>query len=212
MKAIRPLDSRSAILIAIFMIISLSSYSSYATDPGGFAGIALGSTSYSDDQLIDLCSDFGLDCSSDSSDTALKLFGGYRFNPYIVVEAGYADWGEVSVEPVGGAGLSFDFKGPYIAVLPEIPVSDNFSIIGELAVGFLDANLRANLPALGEVASFSDSITTPIFGLGGVLHLDQVSFRFMWESIDPDETYSVEGVNVSSPELDLYTIAVVIRF
>ena len=64
---------------------------------------------------------------------------------------------------MGGAGLSYDFKGPYIAVLPEIAVSDNFSIIGELAVGFLDANLRANLPVLGEVASVSDSITTPIF-------------------------------------------------
>ena len=81
-----------------------------------------------------------------------------------------------------------------------------------MGVGYLDANLKGTLPIVGEVSRISDEVTAPICGFGADLHLEQVSFRFLWERIDPNETYTVQGVDVSSPELDLYTLAVIIRF
>lgn len=212
MRVITKLASRIGILGIIWTVVSFTSTPAHAVISGGFGGIAIGSASYSDDELVGLCSDFGFDCSSETSDTAFKFFGGYRFGPYFAIEGGYADWGEVSVQPVSGAGVSFDAKGPYLAILPGIPIGENFTIFGELGVGYLDANLRGTLPIVGEVARISDEITAPIYGFGADLHLDQVSFRLLWERIDPDETYTVEGVDVSSPELDLYTIAVIFRF
>lgn len=208
----KKLSSRNMIVISLLLLFSLSSFSARAVDPGGFIGLAVGSTSYSDQELINLCGDFGLDCSSNTKDAAFKFSGGYRFNPYIVVEAGYVNWGEVSVEPVGGAGLSFESKGPYIALMPEIPVSDKFSIFGEIGAGYQDAKLSARVPYLGEVASISEKAVVPIFGFGAAINLDQLTFRIMWERIDPNETYTVEGFDVSSPKLDLYTIGVVFRF
>ena len=193
-------------------ILSLSSYSVHAIGPGGYGGFALGSASYSDDELLGLCSDFGLDCSSESSDTAFKLFGGYRFNQYFSLEGGYADWGEVSIQPISVARLSFDATGPYLAILPGIPVGDKVTLFGELGVGYLDANLKGSVPVIGEVARVSDELTAPIYGFGADFHLEQVSLRLLWERIDPDETYSVEGVDVSTPKLDLYTIALMFRF
>jgi OOP family OmpA-OmpF porin len=204
--------SKSAILGLSALVLSLSSYSAYAVGPGGYGGIAIGSASYSDDELVGLCGDFGLDCTSSTSDTAFKLFGGYQFNPYFSLEAGYADWGKVSVKPISGTGLSFESKGPYLALMPGIPIGDNFTIFGELGVAYLDANLKGTVPVIGEVARVSDSLTAPIYGFGADLHLEEVSFRFLWERIDPDETYTVEGVNVSTPILDLYTLAVIFRF
>jgi OOP family OmpA-OmpF porin len=204
--------SKSAIFGLSTLILSLSSYSAYAIGPGGYGGIALGSSSYSDDELVGLCSDLELDCTSNTSDSAFKLFGGYRINPYFSIEAGYADWGEVSVQPISGAALSFDAAGPYLAIMPGIPIRDNFTIFGELGVGYLDANLKATIPVLGEVARVSDELTAPIYGFGADLHLEQISFRFLWERIDPDDTYTVEGVNVSTPILDLYTVAVMFKF
>ena len=183
-----------------------------ADEGRGYGGIAVGSASYSDDELLGLCDDFRLDCTTSTSDTALKFFGGYRISPYFSVEAGYADWGEVRVEPISGAGLSFDASGPYLAIMPGIPIGDGFTVFAELGVGFLDANLRGTVPVLGEVARVSDEITAPVYGFGADFHLQQVSFRLLWERIDPGETYQVEGVDVSTPVLDLYTVAIMVRF
>jgi OOP family OmpA-OmpF porin len=212
MTMINTPPSRNAIVFSLLLMFSVFPYSAHAVDPGGFAGVAIGGASYSDEELINLCGDFGLNCSSNSTATAFKLFGGYRVNPYFAVEAGYADWGEVSVEPVGGAGLTFESKGPYVALMPEIPISDSFSLIGEIGAVYLDANLSARLPFVGEIDSISESVAAPIFGLGAAINLEQVTFRFLWERIDPNETYTLEGFDVSSPKLDLFTISAVIRF
>ena len=186
-------------LVALALL--LASNGVRANDAGGFGGIALGSASYSDDQLVSLCNDFGLDCTSDTSGTAVKFFGGYRFGRYFSLEAGYADWGEVSVQPLSGTGLSFESKGPYLAIMPGIPIGDRVTLFAELGVGLLDADLRGTVPVLGEVARVSDEITAPIYGFGADWHLKQVSLRLLWERIDPDETYSVEGIDVSTLSL-----------
>jgi len=204
--------SRNAFVISLLLTSSLSPYLAHAVDPGGYIGLAAGSASYTDQELIGLCSDFGLDCDSDTKGTAFKFLGGYRFNPYIAVEAGYADWGEVSVEPVSGAGLTFATKGPYISLMPEVSVSDRFSLFGELGLGYQDANLSVSVPIMGEIDSISEKTIVPIFGFGAAINLNSVTIRFQWERIDPNETYTVEGFDISSPKLDLYTIGAVIRF
>src|SRR6476619_1304874 len=62
--------------------------------------------------------------SYDDRDTAFSVFGGYDFNQYFSVEAGYADLGNLKSN-VGGPDL--EATAPYIAAVGKLPINDKVS-------------------------------------------------------------------------------------
>jgi OOP family OmpA-OmpF porin len=118
--------------------------------------------------------------SSDSgSNTKWRLQGGYRFNPYLAVEAGYIDFGKAKYQASyagGSAQGSLKAGGVDMAVLGSLPVNDNFSVFGK--VGVVDAKVESSLTA-GAPATFlasgSDSVYSikPLLGVGAIYKLTQ---------------------------------------
>lgn len=121
---------------------------------GGQLGYA--KTDVSSGNLDQFYQNAGLDAAStkvDTSDIGYSLFLGYKFNPYISLEAGYQDLGDRSVHfsgtttnpdayyelaehvyPETGDGLS-------LSLLGTIPFDNGFSITGKL--GYFDWELDA---------------------------------------------------------------------
>jgi OOP family OmpA-OmpF porin len=125
--------------------LGVAAFSANAQDKGFYAGAGVGQ-SFVDEQQYD------------DEDTAFSVFGGYQFNKYFALEAGYADFGKIEPE---GADTA------YLTAVGSVPITERFSAYAK--AGFHRWNLDTELPGL--VSSSDDSGTDPTYGVG-------VQYRF----------------------------------
>jgi len=97
--------------------------------------------------------------SYDDRDTAFSVFGGYDFNQYFSVEAGYADLGNLKSN-VGGPDL--EATAPYIAAVGKLPINDKVSLYAKAGVNRWSLDDAA--PSL--TGTSDDSGTDPTYGIG----------------------------------------------
>src|SRR5512145_941088 len=128
--------------------------------------------------------------STDSKDTAFKLFGGYMFNRYFGVEGAYVDLGEASYSgdffgsPVTGGKV--ETSGFSVSALGSYPVTEQFSIFGKIGVFFWEAEANDTTGGI----PFSDKIdgTDVSFGVGVNYNFTQnLGVRAEWERFTMDE-------------------------
>jgi len=125
----------------------------------------------------------GLSSSDSGSGNQWRLQGGYRFNPYLAVEAGYIDFGKVDYTASytgGSAQGSLKAGGVDMAVLVGVPLGDSFSVFGK--VGGVEASVKSNLTASAPAALASGDASThvlrPLLGVGAIYKLtDNVDVR-----------------------------------
>jgi hypothetical protein len=138
----------------------------------------------------------------DDDDNSWKLFGGYRFNPYIGVELAYIDFGgpEDSIESSGSSG---DYKveisgfAPYvIGTLPLGPVE----LFAKAGYYFYDVDISADLDDLGgDVFESSDSDEDFLYGFGvGATFLEHLHARLEYEKIDSDAVDDADALWLSA--------------
>lgn len=117
--------------------------------------------------------------SSDSgSGNQWRLQGGYRFNPYVAVEAGYIDFGKAKYQASytgGTAQGTLKAGGLDVAALVSYPVNDSFSVFGK--AGFVAAKVKSSLvagaPADLASGSTTDNVVRPLLGVGALYKLTQ---------------------------------------
>lgn len=121
--------------------------------------------------------------SCDDTDTAWRIFGGYRLHRNVAVEMGYADGGKYKasgiVSGVQATGevkaKAFDFD-----VVGILPLYEQFSLLAK--VGFAAWNLDASGSALGLTASQSANGTSFLYGAGAQYDLTrQFGLRLEWQ-------------------------------
>jgi OOP family OmpA-OmpF porin len=97
---------------------------------------------------------------------AFKVFGGYRFDENLGVEAGYASMGSFSENvSVGGASVRQDGKARSIfaAATGRLPLGESFALQGRLGASFGKVSGTNVLPA-GD--SLMGGKTSVLFGVG----------------------------------------------
>ena len=103
---------------------------------------------------------------SDEHGQAVKVFGGYRFNENLGVEAGYAALGSFS-ESVTGGGASVKQDGKarsaFAAVTGRLPLGESFALHGRLG---LSSGKVSGTNLLSASDSLMGSKTSALFGLG----------------------------------------------
>lgn len=120
----------------------------------------------------------GLSSSDSGSGNQWRLQGGYRFNPYLALEAGYIDFGKATYKADyngGGARGSLKAGGVNMNILASLPVNDQFSVFGK--AGMVYANVKSSLSA-GAPASLasgntSSNVVRPLLGLGADYKLNK---------------------------------------
>ncbi len=138
------------------------------------------------DGLDDTIADF------DADDTAWKLFAGYRFNPYLSLEAAYVNFGEPG-DDFSSGGSSGDYTlnlsgfAPYLVGTVPLGPLELFAKIGYY---FYDLEIDADLDDLGgDVFTSSDSGQDMVYGVGvGITFMERFNARLEYENIDVEGT------------------------
>lgn len=116
-----------------------------AQDPGFYVGAGAGQS------FVD-------ETGYDDEDTAFSAFGGYQFNRWFGLEAGYVDFGELEPD-LDGASLEAD--AVYFTAVGTLPFTDKFS--GYAKAGFQRWDVDAAIPGFGTA---DDSGNDPTYGVG----------------------------------------------
>jgi OOP family OmpA-OmpF porin len=116
-------------------------------DPRGFyLGAGVGSSSAEDwcgpyfDTVVQTC---------DNSTVGYKLYGGYRFNDFLAVEAAYLDLGELRFDGLYlGTPFtnSFDLRGAALQAVLHLPITREFSLFGKGGGIYWDLTNDTTLP------------------------------------------------------------------
>ena len=129
--------------------------------------------------------------SCDSKDTAWKIFGGYKFSPYIAVEGTYGDWGEISQSgsvfgiPISATGEIWSVGVAAVGMLPL--GGDRFSLFGK--VGLLYTEQKVTVTATGFFTQTEKRDETELhFGFGALFNITpNFSLRGEWERLEDSE-------------------------
>jgi len=131
----------------------------------------------------------GLSSSDSGSDNKWRLQGGYRFNPYVAVEAGYIDFGKskYSASYSGGTAQgSLKAGGVDVAALLSLPVNDSLSVFGKagMVAAKVDSTLAAGAPAAAASGDASTHVVRPLLGVGALYKLtDNVDLRADYDHV-----------------------------
>ncbi len=129
----------------------------------------------------------------DDEDTAFSVFGGYQFNRWFGLEAGYTDFGKLEPE---GVGQALEVNSASLTAVGTVPFTDRFS--GYAKAGFQRWDL--DTPIAGLVRTSDDSGTDPTYGVG-------LQYRFT-DAVALRGEYSRFEVN----DLDLDLAQLQVRF
>ncbi len=157
--------------------------------------------------------------SVDASDTAWKIFGGYKLNENFAVEAAYVGYGTISASssvsaplttpvpgrplPVDSISIDYDASAWIIDAVGILPLVDGFDLFAKAGVAAWEIDKSAS--ALGTGLAFGGSPDADgadfHFGLGASLATgDYIAIRAEWERISADEN------------LDAWTLGMEFRF
>ena len=164
--------------LAVALLVALCSGAACAQDKRFYAGAGVGAAGVKDPGN---CADafdtnFPYSCTSKDSDVGWKIFGGYRVDELLALEAAYVDLGKFKTSGTGvfsgiagttinatfqPTGLSFDVVG-------TLPVGNGFGLLGR--IGVFRWTLYAPFTASGGFGASSRAKPTGInvdFGVGG---------------------------------------------
>jgi opacity protein-like surface antigen len=189
------------------------SQSALAVDPGWYGNFSLGTTNYSEKELTDVCGAYDIPCGVDNDPANFRFGAGYKFNPYLSLEGGYQNLGEVNYSVLSIDVVSFSAKGPYASLVGELPLGDGrFSLLGSIGGTYIDGKL-STAPILGDIDVLSEKAILPFAGIGAGINskTGKYGVRFMWERTDLDLTYKLNGREIDAPSVDVFAISAIIR-
>ena len=189
----------AAIISAASMMVPAVGYAQQAQDRGLYAGVSLGQSDVQDgcDGLTGVP---GVSC--DDSDSAWKLFGGYRLTPNFAVELGYTNLGEISATGFG-VNVSAEATAWELVGVGSFPINNQFSIYGKLGMYRAETELNSNVGV-----SADESNTGLTFGIGAAYSFTRsMSVRAEWQKYS-----DVGGGNVGESDADVLSVGLLVNF
>ena len=156
----------------------------------------------------------GTNCGGEDTDTVLRLFGGYQFNDFFALEAGYVDLGELALDistnvanslgTINAAGTAnADVSGINLTGSLMLPVHERVSLFGRLGVLAWQADITGSVSgtvtSAGRRVGISETLSTDAsgadlsYGFGALFGVtDTVSIRGNFSR------YEIADINVFS--------------
>lgn len=129
-------------------------------DSGFYIGAAYGAAKH-DLKKTDFGAVAGVQPTLDQSDRAGKVFGGYRFNPHLAVEAQYMDFGSSTAKyalTTAAAKEEFTVHAMSVAVAGILPVADRISLCAKIGPAATTAKTNVNASALGAAGTAKKTV------------------------------------------------------
>lgn len=148
----------------------------YAQDSGGYVGAALGQAKFT--QWCDTGGSPIQLTQCDDGTSGWKVFGGYRFNPFVGAEAVFIEWGKVSAS-TATASVSAKQRSFGIAGVASLPLGQAFALQAKL--GLLSTEQTTQSPT----SSVDRSDTEAHYGIGArYAFASNWALRAEWEKAD----------------------------
>jgi OOP family OmpA-OmpF porin len=159
-----------------------------AADSGFYIGAGVGQATLEVDDVLDLGVDF------DEDEVGLKLFGGYRFFPWLGVEGAYFYGGEPEIkgsDGVSSASLEIGLQGLIAAAVFSLPIGERFELFIKPGVAFWDSEttLRINDPSGSFRGSVDDSGSAFFLGGGAAFNFSEnfaARLEYEWFEAAPE--------------------------
>lgn len=175
---------RKLMLACVLLMFAVPGMAVESKANGGYIGGGAGMSVFEDDGAFD-------GFSFDDTDTALMIFGGYKFGKYFALEGRYTDYGSFSV-----IGIGFDVSALSVHAVGSIPFgTSGWELFGQLGFGQVSLDLAG------------DSTDESAFGMGiGIrysfserLSVAAQTDVFAWEDSEPGQNYDFGvGSNIVS--------------
>ena len=123
----------------------------------------------------------------DSDDTAYKVFGGWRMNPYLAFELAYVNLGSPTDEILPGTNLTVETDGFAPYVVGTFPIGDWFELFAKAGYYWYDVETRVSSP-LGSASSKSSDDNFTWSAGAGVNIFEHVNIRLEYEQFDFEDT------------------------
>lgn len=148
----------------------------YPQEGAGYAGGALGQAKFT--QWCDTGGSAIQLTQCDDSTSAWKVFGGYRFNPFVGAEAVFIEWGKVTAS-TATASVSAKQRSFGVAGVASLPVGQAFALQAKLGL------LSTEQTTQGPTSSVNRSETEAHYGIGArYAFAGGWSARAEWEKAD----------------------------
>ena len=189
-----------------------------ADDSGWYAGANIGqSRAKIDDARITaqmlVAPTTAVSIIDDNRDTSYKLFGGYRYNKNVAVEAGYFDLGQfgftAATAPAGTLTGKIKLKGLNLDAVGTLPLTEKFSALGRLGLNY--AQTRDSFIGTGAatVLNPNPSKNQINYKLGAGLQYDLTQSLGMRVEA---ERYRINDAVGNRGDVDMYSLGLVYRF
>jgi OOP family OmpA-OmpF porin len=198
----------------IVLLLALSSFATLShaqvADSGFYLGAGGGGAKYGG--FNELCRDLtgalpgtsvDVNCDSDETVFGWKLFGGWRFTPYLAFEGGYADFGDAKGDTViFGQDVNGEISADslFAELIGSVPIGKGGLLLGKLGVANVDVELKTDIfavPLGTSTSSFSTDSTDAVYGLGAEFGFTRSLLgRLEWERFDFED-----GVDLFSASL-----------
>jgi OOP family OmpA-OmpF porin len=174
-------------------------------DDGLYVGGSIGIAHY-----YEGCKSFLVPC--DDRDTAWRIFGGYRFNRYFSVEAGWFDLGEASGSgpfgtPPVQTTLTEHAEGFDFGAVFYWPVWNQLNLIGRVGVHQTRMKIEQTQPT--GTASVAGNNTGYYIGAGMQYNLGVIGLRAEWVRYGDVGT---TGATIIQDDVDMFSIGALFRF
>lgn len=149
----------------------------------------------------------------DERDGAYKIFGGYQFNPYFSVEAGYFDLGRfgfsTTTTPAGTLSGDIKIKGLNLDLVGTLPMTDKFSAFGR--IGVTHARAQDSFVGSGAVNVLNPNPSSRDTNLKVGLGL-QYAFTDALSLRAEIERYRIDDAVGNRGDVDMASLGLVYRF
>lgn len=201
-----------------FLLVSgllLAASPASAADRGFYAGAGLGQMNTEVDDVI------GLDYDFDENDVGFKLFGGYRFFPWLSVEGAYIDGGNPSIkESQGGetAKLGIDVQSLVASAVFALPIGERFELFAKPGIAYWDAETSLSFHSSTFSDQFREDDDGSAFFLGvgaGFDVTDNLGLRleYEWFEVAPEwDSDSDEFVDELDANAGFFSASFLFRF
>jgi OOP family OmpA-OmpF porin len=128
--------------------------------------------------------DIGFGLNFDTSDTAVKIFGGYMFNEYFGLDAAFVDGGD-QTENFGPFSMTADLSALSISLLGNLPIGNHFAVFGKVGA----TSTQGDVEARGSGFFFSEETNEDnvSYGFGAALRFGiPFEIRAEYEAVDID--------------------------
>jgi opacity protein-like surface antigen len=194
--------NRAIVAVSPFVLsVALCAFTGVAhadNDSGFYAGAGVGQFNVNINDISDV--DNAVE-KLDDSDTSWKAFVGWRFNPFISLEAAYIDFGKPG-DNFNATGTSGNYElgvsgfAPYVVgTLPLGPIE----LFAKLGYYYYDVDVKVNIdqPTAPDIDS-SHSKSDVIYGAGvGITLFEHLNARLEYERLDSTDLSSPDALWLS---------------